>query len=77
MKCANSYKGELGWQSEFDHKYACWANNHNGWAKAKKFNKRVAKRRLKHRLRLELQQGLDCEAELVHSISDEQDALEM
>ena len=46
MKKANTYKGKLGWQSEFSHRYACWANNHNGWAKAKKSNKRLAKRRL-------------------------------
>lgn len=54
MKQANTYKGKLEWQSEFSHRYACWANNHNGWAKAKKFNKKVAKRRLKQELRKEL-----------------------
>lgn len=47
MKKAATYKGKLGWQSEFDHHFACWAQNHNGWAKAKRYNKRVAKRRLK------------------------------
>ena len=47
MKRANTYKGHLDNQSEFDHRYACWAVNHMGWAKMKKFNKRVAKRRLK------------------------------
>jgi hypothetical protein len=60
MKRANTYKGKLGWQSEFSHRYACWANNHNGWAKAKKSNKRLAKRRLRAELR----------KELVYSISD-------
>ena len=34
-------------QSEFDHKYACWANNHNGWAKMKKLNRKLAKKRLR------------------------------
>ena len=34
-------------QSEFSHHYACWANNHIGWAKCKKKNKRLAKRKLK------------------------------
>ena len=34
-------------QSEFSHRYACWANNHMGWAKCKKKNKRLAKRKLK------------------------------
>lgn len=47
MKRANTYKGHLDYQSEFDHRYACWAVNHMGWAKMKKFNKRIAKRRLK------------------------------
>ena len=47
MKKANTYKGKLGWQSEFSHRYACWAANHNGWAKMKKANKRIAKRRMK------------------------------
>ena len=36
-------------QSEFSHKYACWPNNHNGWAKMKKQNRKLAKTRLKHR----------------------------
>ena len=47
MKRANIYKGKLPWQSEFSHRFACWANNHNGWAKMKKYNKRLAKRRLR------------------------------
>lgn len=34
------------WQSEFSHRYACWANNHRGWAKMKKQHRRLAKRRL-------------------------------
>lgn len=45
MKSANTYKGYLDNQSEFSHKYATWANNHAGWAKAKKKNKRIAKHR--------------------------------
>ena len=27
---------------EFDHHYACWAANHNGWRKAKRANHRIA-----------------------------------
>lgn len=53
-KQANTYKGKIPFQSEFSHRYACWANNHNGWAKMKKFNKKLAKRRLKRDLRKEL-----------------------
>ncbi len=47
MKEANIYKGKLPFQSEFSHRHACWANNHRGWAKIKKSNKRIAKRKLK------------------------------
>ena len=54
MKQANTYKGKLDDQSEFSHRYACWAKNHNGWAKMKKFNKKLAKRRLKQELRKEI-----------------------
>lgn len=51
MKQANIYKGKVPFQSEFSHRYACWANNHRGWAKMKKLNKRLAKRRLKQELK--------------------------
>ena len=47
MKKQNIYKGLFDYQSEFSHRYACWANNHMGWAKCKKKNKRLAKRKLK------------------------------
>lgn len=47
MKQANHYKGKLPFQSEFSHRFACWAKNHRGWAKMKKANRRLAKRRLK------------------------------
>ena len=44
----NIYKGLFNnYGDEFDHKYACWANNHRGWAKMKKANKRLAKKRLR------------------------------
>ena len=54
MKKANTLAPFLPWQSEFDHHYACWANNHRGWAKMKKSNKRLAKRREKRQLRKEM-----------------------
>lgn len=41
-------------QSEFSHKYACWANNHNGWSKMKKLNRKLAKKRLRRLLNGEL-----------------------
>ena len=59
MKRANIWKGKLGWQSEFSHRFACWAKNHRGWAKMKKSNKRVAKRRLKQEWKKEDQNHED------------------
>ena len=37
-------------QSEFDHKYACWSTNHNGWSKMKKAKRGTIKTRLKREL---------------------------
>ena len=51
MKRQSIYKGLLDEQCEFDHRYACWANNHRGWAKMKKTNKRIAKKRLRRSMR--------------------------
>ena len=47
MKKQNIYKGFLEFQSEFSPRYACWAYNHRGWAKMKKSNKKLAKKREK------------------------------
>lgn len=55
-KQQNPFKGYLDYQSEFSHRFACWANNHRGWAKMKKFNRKLAKRRLKQKLRKELKE---------------------
>ena len=59
MKRQNYLKWHLPWQSEFDHRFACWANNHNGWAKMKKANKRLAKRREKRKWKEEAAFGAD------------------
>jgi len=55
MKKQSVYKGFLDWQSEFSHRYACWANNHNGWAKAKKSNKKIAKKRERRKWKKEIE----------------------
>lgn len=47
MKKQNIYKGIINNQSEFDHKYSCWANNHRGWAKMKRKNRKRARRILR------------------------------
>lgn len=51
----NPYKGRVPFQSQFDHRYACWATNHRGWAKMKKFNKKLAKKRLRNELRKDME----------------------
>lgn len=45
MKQADTFRYYIRDQSEFDRHYACWASNHRGWAKCKKANKRIAKKR--------------------------------
>ena len=50
MKQQNPYKAVMPYQSEFSHRYACWASNHRGWAKMKKSHKRLAKRRLRREM---------------------------
>lgn len=59
MKQQNPYNGKVPYQSEFDHKYACWANNHMGWAKMKKSNRKLSKRRLRQDLDKEIAEVLD------------------
>lgn len=34
-------------EDRFARRFACWANNHGGWSKTKKRNRRIAKRKLK------------------------------
>lgn len=34
-------------EDRFARAFACWANNHKGWRKTKKRNRRIAKRKLK------------------------------
>lgn len=35
------------YQSWYSYLYACWANNHNGWRKMKKRNRRLFKKKFK------------------------------
>lgn len=36
-KRADTFRGLRKWcNSEFDSRFACWANNHGGWAKMKR-----------------------------------------
>ena len=48
-KRGNSWKGMLQRQSEFSHMFASWALNHQGWAKMKAYNRRLAKHRMRQK----------------------------
>lgn len=55
---ADLFKKMLPYQSEFSHRFACWANNHMGWAKMKKANKKLTKTRFKRVIQKEIEQEL-------------------
>lgn len=63
MKRQQTYKGLIGkgWydQSEFSHRYACWANHRNNWAIRKAYNRKLAKARLKQIERQQIKKELD------------------
>ncbi len=46
-------------QSWFSKQCACWANNHNGWSKMKKKNRRRLKSKLKQEQKKEIREILD------------------
>ena len=45
-------------QSWFSHYYACWANNHRGWQKMKKKNKRMFKKKFRRETEKEIEREL-------------------
>ena len=45
-------------QSEFSHRYACWANNHNGWSKMKKKNRKLFKKKFRRETDEEIKEYL-------------------
>jgi hypothetical protein len=59
VKKQNYLKGFIDYQSEGSHYWATWASNHMGWAKMKKLNKKVAKRREKRELDKQIRGELD------------------
>ena len=56
---ADLFKKMLPYQSEFSHRFVCWANNHMGWAKMKKANRKQAKNKSKQIMKKEMQQELE------------------
>lgn len=55
---ADKLKQNIPYQSEFSHHYASWARNHSGWAKMKKFNRHLAKVRLRQQTMKEIKSEL-------------------
>lgn len=55
MKKQDIYRGfKDRWLDEFEHRFTCWANRRNQWSKAKKADKRLAKRRERRQWKKEL-----------------------
>ena len=46
-------------QSWFSKKYACWANNHNGWSKMKQRNRRLFKKKYRREIAKEIENQLN------------------
>jgi hypothetical protein len=46
------------YQSLFSKKYACWANNHNGWSKMKKLNRKLFKKKYRLETKKEIENEL-------------------
>ena len=49
--------------TEWDHRCACWANNHRGWCKAKKKWRKIGKRRMKRNINCLVNRYLNEETE--------------
>lgn len=47
------------YQSEFSHRYCCWANNHNGWSKMKKKNRKLFKKKFRRETYKEIQRWMN------------------
>ncbi len=45
-------------QSWFSKRYSCWANNHNGWSKMKKLNRRLFKKKYRREINKEIEKEL-------------------
>lgn len=46
-------------QSWFEKLYACWANNHNGWSKMKKKNRRRYKKKFREETKKEIREVME------------------
>lgn len=48
----NIYR-KITYEDRFDRNYACWANNHKGWSKYKRENRKRAREKLRDLTRKE------------------------
>ena len=48
---------KLTYESNFSRRFACWANNHGGWKKYKKANRKEMRRKLKEQLSNEIKES--------------------
>lgn len=46
------------YQSWFSKRYACWVNNHNGWSKMKKRNRKLFKKKFRRETEKEIEKEL-------------------
>ena len=51
-------KVQAQYQDEFDHHYACWAINHNGWRKQKRMNHKNAMKKDRRIAKSEINKSL-------------------
>ena len=47
------------YRSLFSKQYACWANNHNGWSKMKKKNRKLFKKKYRRETKKEIEDILN------------------
>ena len=50
----NAYPND--YYTDFDKQCACWANNHNGWRKAKKQWRKIVKKRIRREVQKEIKE---------------------
>jgi hypothetical protein len=51
-------------EDRFARRYCCWANNHKGWSKAKKLNRRLARNKLRRKYQNDINNVIDIFEEL-------------
>ena len=55
----NRRQFSYNYQSWFSKRWACWANNHNGWSKMKKKNRRRFKKKFREETKKEIEDAME------------------